>query len=137
MSFYMALATKNNTKHPVADRLQQLAQEGAISLDQAQEIFLRGDPAYGGIPHPNFGLGLLPRIIDPSFPETAIRALLDATKRIGPGSYPMLSRYPLFVWIEPHEYNLSIKLNQALPGIAVTATSRADRISNRAASRWQ
>jgi hypothetical protein len=115
MSFYMALATKNQTNHPVADRLKQLAQDGFINLAQAQEIFLRGDPAYGGIPHPNFGLALLPRIIDPSFPETAIKALLAATKRVGPGNYPMLPRYPLYVWIEPQDANLSIKLKQAQP----------------------
>ena len=115
MSFYMALATKNQTNHPVADRLKQLAQDGFINLAQAQEIFLRGDPAYGGIPHPNFGLALLPRIIDPSFPETAIKALLAATKRVGPGSYPMLPRYPLYVWIEPRDANLSIKFKQAHP----------------------
>jgi hypothetical protein len=115
MSFYMALATKNQTNHPVADRLKQLAQDGFINLAQAQEIFLRGDPAYGGIPHPNFGLALLPRIIDPSFPETAIKALLAATTRVGPGHYPMLPRYPLYVWIEPQDANLSIKLKQAQP----------------------
>jgi hypothetical protein len=118
MSFYMALATKNQTNHPatvVADRLQQLVQDGSINLAQAQEIFLRGDTAYGGIPHPDSGLALLPRIIDPSFPETAIKALLAATKRVGPGSYPMLPRYPLYVWIEPQDSNLSIKFKQAHP----------------------
>jgi hypothetical protein len=113
MSFYMALATKNQTNHPVADRLQQLAQDGSINLVQAQEIFLRGDPSYGGIPHPDSGLALLPRIIDPCFPETAIKALLAATKRVGPGSYQMLPRYPLYVWIQPQDANLSIKFKQA------------------------
>lgn len=115
MSFYMALAlaSENNSNHPVVDQLQQLVQEGSINLDQAQEIFLRGDPAYGGIPHPDFGLALLPRIIDPSFPETAINALLAATKLVGPGCYSMISCYPLFVWIQPQDSNLLIKFKQA------------------------
>ncbi len=101
MAFYMAQSMRGKPGHPVVQRLDALVQDQSLSLEAAQQIFLRGDPGFCGIPHPDFGLSLHRRISDPDFPETTLQAMLDQRHRLGPGSYTMLEGYPLYLWLEP------------------------------------
>ena len=110
MAFYMAQAMRGTPGHPVVQRLQALVQEQSLSLAAAQQLFLRGDPGFCGIPHPNFGLSLHRRISDPEFPESTLQAMLDQRHRLGPGRYPMLEGYPLYVWLEPDTQVVELSL---------------------------
>ena len=110
MAFYMAQAMRGKPGHPVVQRLDALVQEQTLSLEAAQQIFLRGDPGFCGIPHPDFGLSLHRRISDPEFPETTLQAMLDQRHRLGPGSYTMLEGYPLYLWLEPDAQGVDLSV---------------------------
>lgn len=110
MTFYMSQSLRGQAGHPVVQRLHALVDQQSLSLEAAQQIFLRGDPGFCGIPHPHFGLSLQRRIGDPDFPESTLQAMLDQRHRLGPGPYTLLEGYPLYVWLEPDTTAVELSL---------------------------
>jgi len=110
MAYYMSLALSKTNNHPVVERLNELAKTGTIPLARAQNIFLRGDPGYAGVPHPAFGLRLRPRLKETSFPEDTLEAMLKQSNKLAEGDYELLSHYPLQLWIEAGESEQRLQL---------------------------
>jgi hypothetical protein len=100
MSFYTALYFSDKPLSWVIEKLVELMQKGLLSESQARQIFLLGDPGYTGIPNPNFGLIVHHRIVDPSFPNDILDAMLAERNRVGFGNYLLLQGYPLCLWLE-------------------------------------
>ena len=100
MSFYTALYFSDKPLSWVIEKLVELMQKGLLSESQARQIFLLGDPGYTGIPNPDFGLIVHHRIVDPSFPNDILDAMLAERNRVGFGNYLLLQGYPLCLWLE-------------------------------------
>ena len=117
MAFYMSLSLVGKGAPPVMERLEELMLASEISLQEAQAVFLRGDPGFAGVPNPAFGLSLAPRLHHPDFPQSTLKAMLAQTNTVAAGTYSMLSHYPLQLWIPASEapQRLVVGLEQAAP----------------------
>jgi hypothetical protein len=98
MSFYKCLALKDRPSEPVLLTLRDLIATGEISPEQALLLYLRGDPGFAGIPHPDFGLSLQPRFPDPRFPSAALESILADSHQASTGEFTLLAGYPLVLW---------------------------------------
>ena len=115
MAFYMSLALSGNGSNPIVERLSKLVEEGTLSLPEAQGIFLRGDPGFAGVPNPGFGLRLSGRLMEPSFPETILEAMLAESNKVAEGTYQLLSNYPLQLWIPANQADQHLQLQLEQP----------------------
>ncbi len=115
MAFYISQALKNQTTVPVLEHLQRHIDQGAISPDQAQQILLRGDSGYSGVPHPRSGFRLNRRVVDPSLDDRIIQRVIAAGHVVRPQPYAMLEGYPLQLWLDahPHDRQLQLRLSEA------------------------
>jgi hypothetical protein len=98
MSFYKCLALKDRPTDPVLTTLRTMIAAKEISSEEALMLYLRGDPGFAGLPHPDFGLSLQPRFPDPRFPSTALDAILADSHRASTGEFTLLEGYPLVLW---------------------------------------
>jgi len=98
MSFYKCLALKDRPTDPVLTTLRTLIAAKEISSEEALLLYLRGDPGFAGLPHPDFGLSLQPRFPDPRFPSTALDSILADSHQASTGEFTLLAGYPLVVW---------------------------------------
>ena len=113
MSFYTALYFSDKPLSWVIEKLVELLQKDVLSEAEARQIFLLGDPGYAGIPNPDFGLIVHHRIVDPSFPNDILDAMLAERNRVGFGNYLMLQGYPLCLWLEATVGEIVISLDPA------------------------
>ena len=98
MSFYKCLALKDRPTDPVLTTLRTMIAAEEISSGEALLLYLRGDPGFAGLPHPDFGLSLQPRFADPRFPATALDAILADSHQVTSGEFTLLAGYPLVLW---------------------------------------
>lgn len=98
MSFYKCLALKDQPSDPVLTTLKGLITTEEITSQEALLVYLRGDPGFAGIPHPDFGLSLQPHFRDPSFPSAALESILADSHRASTGEFTLLTGYPLMLW---------------------------------------
>ncbi|MEI8249944.1 MAG: WcbI family polysaccharide biosynthesis putative acetyltransferase [Synechococcus sp. ELA057] len=111
MAFYMSLALSTRGPNHVVMRLSELVQSEAITLTEAQAVFLRGDPGYAGVPNPGFQLRLSDRLIAPGMDQTTLKAILAEANSVGAGDYHLLSGYPLYAWIPAMAADQQLRLN--------------------------
>ncbi|MFZ0408879.1 MAG: WcbI family polysaccharide biosynthesis putative acetyltransferase [Cyanobium sp.] len=98
MSFYKCLALSKQAGDPVLNTLRTLISTQELTSEEALLIYLRGDPGFAGIPHPDFGLSLQPRFQDPRFPATTLDAILSESNQVNIGTFQVLEGYPLALW---------------------------------------
>ncbi len=117
MAFYISLALKDETAVVVHEHLHHHLSQGHLNRDQAQQILLRGDSGYSGVPHPRSGFRLNHRVIDPSLDDAVIERIIAAGHVVRPGTYDVLEGYPLQLWIDasPHDRPLQLQLPEAQP----------------------
>ena len=106
MSFYKCLALKDRPTDPVLTTLRTLIAAKEISSEEALLLYLRGDPGFAGLPHPDFGLSLQPRFPDPRFPSTTLDSILADSHQASTGEFTLLAGYPLVLWF-PDTYAAS------------------------------
>ena len=110
IAFYMALALRDAPSNPTVSKLYSLVQAGALTLAQAQQIFLCGEVGFAGIPHPDSGFWLKQRLSNPNFPEGLIDRILEQSNQIGEGRHLVLNGYPCFVWLAGRAADVELKL---------------------------
>jgi hypothetical protein len=116
MSFYKSLALSQQAPDPVLHSLRLLIEAGALSPDEALLLFLRGDPGFAGIPHPDSGLSLQPCFPDPRFPAGLLASILADSHRVNTGSFPVLEGYPLVLWFPATTQPRPLRFALAAPG---------------------
>jgi hypothetical protein len=99
MSFYKSLAlSSQQSTDPVLHRLRLLIEAGSLSAEEAVLLFLRGDPGFAGIPHPDSGFSLQPSFPDPRFPAGLLQSILADSHQVNTGPFQVLEGYPLVLW---------------------------------------
>jgi len=116
MSFYKSLALSQQAADPVLHSLRLLIEAGALSTDDALLLFLRGDPGFAGIPHPDTGLSLQPSFPDPRFPAGLLQSILADSHQVNTGPFQVLEGYPLVLWYPATAEPLPLRFALAEPG---------------------
>ena len=117
MAFYISQALREQGSVPVLEHLQRHIEGGRISADQAQQILLRGDSGYSGVPHPRSGFRLNRRVVDPSLDDRIIQRVIAAGHVVRPQPLEVLEGHPLQLWLEahPHDPQLQLRLSEPQP----------------------
>jgi hypothetical protein len=115
MSFYKSLALKNRPSEPVLSTLRGLITAGEINSAEALLLFLRGDPGFAGLPHPDLGLSLQPHFPDPRFPATVLAAILADAHQASTGEFKLLEGYPLVLWFHGASAATPIQISCSSP----------------------